>query len=333
MPMTLPPRVTVTAPARLHMGFLDLNGGLGRSFGSLGLTISGLATTVHAEPAESLVARGPEAERVKNIAARLLGHHGETRSASLTVEQAIPAHVGLGSGTQLALAAGTALARLFGWGVDGRAIAHLAGRGSRSGIGIGAFETGGFLVDGGRGDRDEPPRIVARAEFPAHWRILLIFDELGQGIHGAKEIDAFGTLPGFPAALSAELCRLTLMQALPSLQDHDIAGFGAAIGAIQQSVGDYFAPAQGGRYTSPMVTEALNWLTAQGIAGVGQSSWGPTGFVVVASETQCHSLLRAAQRRWGNDGPLSFMICSGRNRGGEVRSQRVDDRRRITNIN
>src|ERR1700680_1975654 len=31
--------VTVTAAARLHLGFLDLNGGLGRRFGSIGLAI------------------------------------------------------------------------------------------------------------------------------------------------------------------------------------------------------------------------------------------------------------------------------------------------------
>jgi beta-ribofuranosylaminobenzene 5'-phosphate synthase len=31
--------VMVTAAARLHLGFLDMNGGLGRRFGSLGLAI------------------------------------------------------------------------------------------------------------------------------------------------------------------------------------------------------------------------------------------------------------------------------------------------------
>ena len=31
--------VEVIAPGRLHIGFLDLNGGLGRRFGSIGLAI------------------------------------------------------------------------------------------------------------------------------------------------------------------------------------------------------------------------------------------------------------------------------------------------------
>src|SRR5262249_17356436 len=38
--------ITVTIAARLHLGFLDLNGSLGRRFGSIGLAITGLRTRV-----------------------------------------------------------------------------------------------------------------------------------------------------------------------------------------------------------------------------------------------------------------------------------------------
>src|SRR6185369_13930596 len=53
-------RVTVTAPARLHLGFLDLEGGLGRRFGSLGLTLEGVVTRVGAARAAGArdIARG-----------------------------------------------------------------------------------------------------------------------------------------------------------------------------------------------------------------------------------------------------------------------------------
>jgi hypothetical protein len=44
---TAPAGVAVTVSARLHLGFLDLNGEFGRQFGSLGLSISETARTPH----------------------------------------------------------------------------------------------------------------------------------------------------------------------------------------------------------------------------------------------------------------------------------------------
>src|SRR5262245_1951841 len=58
-------RVTVTAPARLHLGFLDLNGGTGRAFGSIGLAISGFKTRVSVAPAQHMRVSGPESDGVR----------------------------------------------------------------------------------------------------------------------------------------------------------------------------------------------------------------------------------------------------------------------------
>ena len=35
--------VNIVAPARLHLGFIDMYGGLGRFFGSLGVSLSGIS--------------------------------------------------------------------------------------------------------------------------------------------------------------------------------------------------------------------------------------------------------------------------------------------------
>src|SRR5512137_2926528 len=61
----------------------------------------------------------------------------------------IPAHVGLGSGTQLALAVGTALAQLGGLKLSVTELSSIMKRGVHSGIGIATFQHGGFVVDGG----------------------------------------------------------------------------------------------------------------------------------------------------------------------------------------
>ena len=313
-----PRTVTVRSPARLHLGFLDLNGSRGRRYGSVGLTLDGLGVSLTATRARSLSASGPQAARAEAISASLHERFGLPCNCRLEIREAIPEHVGLGSGTQLAIAVGVALARCYRLDLGVREIAVLHERGQRSGIGIGAFEAGGFLIDGGKGARDEPPPLVARAEFPPAWRALLVFDRAAQGLHGADEIAAFQKLPAFSEQTSAHLCRLMLMQALPALQERDLDAFGRAIGEMQRITGDYFAPAQGGRFSSPRVAEILAWLESEGVAGIGQSSWGPTGFAIVATESDARMLARRAQARAGDAGALQFMVCAGRNRGGEV---------------
>jgi len=302
--------VVVTAPARLHLGFLDLAGDLGRRFGSLGLTIDGIDTRVRATPAARLSVEGPEAARAERYALTMARQFGLSDRIAIRVERAIPPHAGLGSGTALALAVGAAMGR---GAVDPATMALALGRGQRSGIGIAAFQRGGLILDGGRGEKPLPPPILARHDFPPGWRVLLVLDEEFQGKHGEAEVAAFQRLPPFPAAIAAELCRLVLMQALPALLEQDIDRFGAAVTRLQAAVGDHFAPAQGGRFSSPAVAEALAWLQAEGVQGVGQSSWGPTGFALFGSEAEVLRLAEAARARFA--GRLQFMTCRGRNRG------------------
>ncbi len=63
--VSLPAGMTVTVPARLHLGFLDLNGGLGRRFGSIGLAISDLRTSIVIRRAERMEISGPESDRAR----------------------------------------------------------------------------------------------------------------------------------------------------------------------------------------------------------------------------------------------------------------------------
>ena len=310
--------VSITAPARLHLGFLDMNGSRGRRFGSVGLTLDEPCVELSVRRASAFAVTGPHSERAAQFANALCNRYNFPDDFHLTVSSTIPEHVGLGSGTQLGIAVGVALSRLYRLDLSVREIAVVVQRGQRSGIGAGAFEFGGFLVDGGKGAGDDPPPIVSRVEFPADWRVLLVLERAIQGLHGELEKNAFQALPAFPETLASQLCRLMLMQALPALAERDIESFGNAIGELQRITGDYFSPAQGGRFSSPAVAEALAWIEAQGIAGVGQSSWGPTGFAVMASEEHATALARAAQARWGEAGPLQFVVCGGRNRGGEV---------------
>ena len=310
--------VSVRAPARLHMGFLDLHGGVGRRYGSLGLALEGPFTRVRMAPAPSVVAEGPDAARAARYARTLAEHFGLSGGARIDVEEAIPPHAGLGSGTQLALAVGTGMARLFDLDVRTVDIAAILDRGTRSGLGIGLFDAGGFVVDGGSAGDGVPPPVIASQPFPSQWRVLLVFDRKRQGVHGAAEMEKFAALLEFPEADAATLCRLVLMCVLPGVVQADLDAFGDAVGRLQARVGDHFAGVQGGRFASPGVSRVLGWLSARGLKAIGQSSWGPTGFAVCPSEPAALRLMDEARTRFESEFGLDFAVTRGRNIGASV---------------
>jgi len=307
--------VRIEAPARLHLGFVDVSGTLGRRFGSLGLTIEAFATVLQLRRADRFDAQGPQAERAGAYLRRLLDDYDPPGSVALQVLRAIPEHAGLGSGTQLALAVGKGFGALFDIPLCVSGLASRLDRGARSGIGIGAFEQGGFVLDGGRAASGSYPPVVARLAFPAAWRVLLVFERARRGLFGEAERAAFRALEDFPRHRAAHLAHLILMRLMPALAEEDFVSFSQALGEIQHTVGDYFALAQGGRYASKSVGETLAWLESRGVAGVGQTSWGPTGFAVLDSEVRAHALLVEARERFGGARGLEFAVVRGRNRG------------------
>jgi beta-RFAP synthase len=307
-------QVIVETHARLHLGFLDLNFGFGRKFGSLGLAVSRPLTRLCAELADDDSVAGACGERLCDIVQRI----APGANVRFAVEDSIPAHSGLGSGTQLALAAAAALQALHGEKPDVRALSPKLGRGARSGLGIGSFEQGGFLVDGGRGADGAPAPIVARLPFPEGWRVLLAFDRTLSGVHGEEETKVFGAIPPVPPELAGEFCRRTLMQILPALAERDLAAFSEGVRAIQDGMGAIFAPYQSGSaFRSLRVREALAWLDRRGIKGIGQSSWGPTGFAFV-TEAQGGGLLEEIGRVFAGEEGLSFALVEGCNHGASV---------------
>ena len=123
-------------------------------------------------------------------------------------------------------------------------------------------------------------------------------------------------LPPFPAEIAAHLCRLTLMRLLPAVAEADLDAAGPAVAEMQRRVGDHFAPAQGGRFTSPAVARVLAWLEAEGIPGVGQSSWGPTGFALLPDAVTAERVKAAAERALrGGAGPELRRHCAGATAG------------------
>ena len=316
--------VTVTSPARLHLGFVDLGGALGRKFISVGVAINGFTTELSITTSKKFEGSGPSSERALGYARELYEKWNLDGGCTIKMSQSIPEHSGLGSGTQLALCVGTAIAKLCNIDVDTVEIAQELGRGARSGIGIAAFNQGGMIVDGGRGTNTRVPPTIARHPFPEAWRILIIEDRSDLGLHGTTESDAFTTLPRFSDACAGFLSRQVLARVLPGVIENNISEFGIGIREIQQRVGDYFAPAQGGRYTSQAVAEVIEYLINKDIPGVGQSSWGPTGFAFFDSDVAAHSILKELQTKFSHLQQLSYKVVQGNNQGAVITSVQKD---------
>jgi beta-RFAP synthase len=300
------------------MGFIDLSGSLGRHFGSIGVALNEHSTHLSVTRANQRSVTGVSCQRAEQCLTMLCKALKVSDKVSINIESAIPEHVGLGSGTQMSLAIGSALNALYGLGLSVRDIASVMDRGLRSGIGIGVFEQGGLVVDGGRGEQTIIPPVLARFDMPSAWRFILVFDKRGQGLHGQQELQAFKKLPPFPQTKAEHLCYRLLMRALPALAENNIAQFGEVISQLQQAVGEHFSEAQGGVFTSPEVSQAMRWLQEQGATAIGQTSWGPTGFCLIEGSELANSITAQAQQTFAHFEHLSFITASARNSGGEV---------------
>jgi beta-ribofuranosylaminobenzene 5'-phosphate synthase len=306
--------LAVRTPARLHLGFIDLNGDCGRLFGSLGVAIEKPGYSLEATVSDHVEADGPAAADVLAILERLRPTFSPGRGLAVRVVEAIPRHAGLGSGTQLELALAFAASRLLGHAEPVRELARLGGRGRRSGIGVAIFESGGFVVDAGktldtrasaardRAGTEELPPVIFRHSMPEDWFFVLAIPSGVQGLNGAREEAVFVDLPRMSAGAAGRISRLVLMKALPAVVGRDIRAFGEAITEIQALVGDHFAPYQGGRYATRTGERAADLALKRGAYGVGQSSWGPTVFALVRGEPDAAELSAEITERLGPDG-------------------------------
>lgn len=275
--------VRITTPARLHFSLIDLNGALGRIDGGFGLAIEQPHFCITAERATGIhVAASVYRKRACQVLARLQETY-PFPGIAIKITAEIPMHSGFGSGTQLSLGIAQAVNCLYGLGLSVLDLAHAVGRGGTSGIGVAAFDTGGFIVDGGHrypeqkasflpssavGDISPPP-ILLRYPFPA-WPLLLVIPNCSR-IYGEAELELFRTLCPQPASVAPQLSHLLLLQILPAILEQDMRRFGEALNQIQTFGWKRVEiDAQGIE-----LQQTLNFLQHNGALGAGVSSWGP----------------------------------------------------------
>ncbi|MFB6101979.1 MAG: beta-ribofuranosylaminobenzene 5'-phosphate synthase family protein [Haloplanus sp.] len=327
------PRASVTAHARLHFGFGNLSLARERLYGSLGVGLDGPTVRVTAVPAEGTHC---DHETVREYAERtvdLLAVDG----ADVSVDGAFPRHVGLGSGTQFALATLVAIARAHDRTADGRDLAPELGRGGRSGVGVATFEEGGFVLDAGhptaRFTTDRPalgrwsvPPVAARHPIPEDWRFLVVVPDAPAGPSGdAEDRSMRSVVESASPSPSDRLAGVITRRVLPAITEGSAERFGAAVADIGRLNGTWYADEQGGVYRPPAGELVAVLDESPAVYGAGQSSWGPAVYGVTDADRAgaARDAARDALDSAGVDGRV--LVAAGRNRGAKIDSGRRND--------
>jgi beta-ribofuranosylaminobenzene 5'-phosphate synthase len=273
--------IVVTAPARLHFGMLDPAGLGSRRYGGCGVAVESPRVVVGIRPraGEGVVANGPQAERAAAFAGRARAAFAHSGGVEVDVREAIPPHIGLGSGTKLGLAIARGVAELAGVSASPEQLAGASGRGARSSVGSWTFAEPGLVVEAGVRDGGCISPLVARHLMPERWRCVLALPRDGEGLSGDAEERFFNRLHE-QAIGEPRVSRLVLTALLPGLLTADIDEFGAALSGIQREIGSMFAARQGGVF-HPRAAPVVQALEALGVGAVGQSSWGPSVYGIV----------------------------------------------------
>lgn len=316
----------VDTAGRLHFGFGNLSLAHDRLYGALGVALDKPTLSVEATAADAVHCDDDAATEYAERACELLGVAG----AEVTVESGLPRHAGLGSGTQLALAVLTAVARAYDRAPAARERAPALGRGGRSGVGVATFEQGGFVLDAGhpaalftadapRVGQWDVPDVAARHSVPGHWRFLLVIPDVSAGRSGDDEDASMRqAVTDADPELANRIAGVVIRQVLPAVAAGDATRFGNAVSQVGRLNGAWYADQQGGTYRPPVgaIVDALSGTPA--VYGAGQSSWGPTvyGVTDVNHAEAAREAGEAALRAAGVDGEV--LVAAGRNRGASI---------------
>jgi beta-ribofuranosylaminobenzene 5'-phosphate synthase len=272
--------IEVVTPSRLHITLIDLNGSLGRIDGGVGLALNFPSVKINAREDGQLSVLGNTTfgDRIRRAASAIMTQH-DVGGVEIEVVDEFPAHVGLGSGTQVALAVGTAISELYDLRLTPTAIAQLTGRGGTSGIGVAAYERGGFIIDGGHKGKTAflpssasgkyaPAPMIVRHDFP-DWTIVLAIPNL-HGASDRREVDIFKQKCPLPLTEIQELCHVILMELLPAVVERDIESFGQSIDRVQM-LGFKRRELE----LQPFCARLVQFMRDNGALGAGMSSFGP----------------------------------------------------------
>jgi len=267
--------IKIIGLSRIHITLFDLEGKYGRIDGGVGIALKYPRIVVRSgncfKPEVSLPFEVPK----------------------MCIEEDFEEHIGLGHTTQYLLSVAKLSAEYNFKRLSSYELAKLVKRGGTSGVGVYAFDYGGFIVDGGHSTKVKrellpsdfssapPPPLIARLNFP--WYIYVNVLKGGRRIFGKDEIKAFkeAKLEGLDT-----LARVVLMELIPSVAEKDLEGTLDAISLIQ-NLGFKKVEVS---LQADEVKKLMNDMAKIGFPA-GLSSFGPAVYTFVSSKREGEELI------------------------------------------
>lgn len=274
--------------SRINFGLIDLSSEPFRIDGATGMAINLKLGKIRLEQSKELILNlnCVNKQRCIDVAFRSLKMIGK-KNFSLYVESYVDEHVGLGSGTQLAMSIAEAVNREFKLNLNIDEIATIAGSGGTTNIGVYSFLHGGFNVDSGRLYPEEKMSIgpgemfafkrlstlLMRLDMP-EWYLCIVIPDIPLKIFGAYEIDLFKNYTPISVNEVDNLCKWILTGVLPSVKHSDFNSF---CYCIEQCMSIGFRAKEINSY-GVVIKDTIVDLKSAGAKGVGMSSFGPAVF-------------------------------------------------------
>ncbi len=304
--------VTIKTGCRLHGGFYYAGLDWGIRWGGLGFYVEKPGVVIRAwecSVPEYIGFNGREL-----LVRKVLAELGFS-NICLKAYELIPAHVGLGSTTQLMLAVATVASHIKGFKPDPLDLAIRLKRGRISWVGSLLFKLGGFIIDAGTPSL-RGPKVLARLEIPEDWVFVMVIPDIERGFNEFEELEILEK-PWEPSLetsyhmsrgalrLASAIARSDLEEALKGLRE------------IQIGTGLYFSIIQGGVYRGPL-NKIVEEAKTKGIT-LAQSSWGPTLYTITNSTNADFTVDVLAKILEITDLKGSIVVSKPRNKGAELR--------------
>jgi beta-ribofuranosylaminobenzene 5'-phosphate synthase len=199
----------------------------------------------------------------------------------------------------------------------------IMGRGTITAMGVYAFKTGGFIVEGGfkvDSRTKMVPPLIFQGPVPKNWFfVIAIPNESREKIAEMrrKEDEILGNLKVMPKELSDELSRLVLVKLLPAYVEKDLKAFGEGLTAFNQKLGKFWRDYQEGTYCNQVVEEGVKIMLRYGSLAC-QTSWGPTFYSIVKSKREAGRLAEELKQFIAKNGGGEVIVTQANNHGASI---------------